>query len=77
MLNIYLGELDQAIYYSPAYFDNQCEDEWITDKLSIEVIKDVDKSEVISARLIDSPVLWPCFGKGTVWRSKDADAFGI
>lgn len=59
MLNIYLGELDQAIYYSPAYFDNQCEDEWITDKLSIEVIKDVDKSEVISARLIDSPVLGP------------------
>ena len=30
MLNIYLGEMEQAIYYPPAYFDNQYEDEWIT-----------------------------------------------
>ena len=43
MLSIYLGEMDQAIYYPPVYFDNQYEDEWITDKLSMEMIKDVDK----------------------------------
>ena len=59
MLNVYLGEMDQAIYYPPAYFDNQYEDEWITDKLSIEMIKDVDKSEVVSPHLIESPVLGP------------------
>ena len=59
MLNIYLGELEQAIYYPPAYFDNQYEDEWITEKLSVEMIKDVDKSTVVSCRLIDSPVLGP------------------
>ncbi|HJD29791.1 MAG TPA: DUF4869 domain-containing protein [Candidatus Blautia avicola] len=59
MLNVYLGEMDQAIYYPPAYFDNQYEDEWITDKLSIEMIKDVDKSQVIVPHLIESPVLGP------------------
>ena len=59
MLSIYLGEMDQAIYYPPVYFDNQYEDEWITDKLSIEMIRDVDKSEVIGPHLIESPVLGP------------------
>ncbi len=59
MLNVYLGEMDQAIYYPPAYFDNQYEDEWIIDKLSIEMIKDVDKSQVIGPHLIESPVLGP------------------
>ena len=59
MLSIYLGEMDQAIYYPPVYFDNQYEDEWITDKLSMEMIKDVDKSEVIGPHLIESPVLGP------------------
>ena len=59
MLSIYLGEMYQAIYYPPVYFDNQYEDEWITDKLSMEMIKDVDKSEVIGPHLIESPVLGP------------------
>lgn len=52
MLSIYLGEMDQAIYYPPVYFDNQYEDEWIIDKLSMEMIKDVDKSEVIGPHLM-------------------------
>lgn len=51
--------MDQAIYYLPVYFDNQYEDEWITNKLSMEMIKDVDKSQVISPHLIESPVLGP------------------
>ena len=59
MLSVYLGEMDQAIYYPPVYFDNQYEDEWITDPLSIEMIKDVDKSEVIGPHLIESPILGP------------------
>lgn len=29
MLNIFLGEMDRAIYHPPAYFDNTYEDEWI------------------------------------------------
>lgn len=59
MLNIYLGNLEEAIYYPPVYFDNRYEDEWIMNQKSIEIIKDVDKSEVKSAHLIESPVLGP------------------
>lgn len=57
MLNIYLGKMEEAIYYPPAYFDNRYEEEWITDPLSKEMIKDVDQSIVVGPRLIDSPVL--------------------
>lgn len=59
MLNIYLGEMKEAIYHPPTYFDNRYEDEWITDSLSVKMIKDVDKSDVVSERLIQSPVLGP------------------
>ena len=59
MLSIYLGQMDDAIYYPPVYFDNQYEGEWITEPLTIEMIKDVDKSEVVSPHLIESPVLGP------------------
>ncbi len=59
MLKIYLGQMEEAIYHPPTYFDNRYEDEWITEKLSVEMIKDVDKSTVVSERLIDSPVLGP------------------
>ncbi len=59
MLKIYLGNMDNAIYHPPTYFDNQYEDEWITNELSIKMIKDVDKSEVVSPHLIQSPVLGP------------------
>lgn len=59
MLSIYLGQMDEAVYYPPVYFDNQYEDEWITEPLTIEMIEDVDKSEVVSSHLIESPVLGP------------------
>lgn len=47
MLNIFLGEMKDAIYHPPTYFDNVYEDEWITDPLSIEMIRDIDKSDVL------------------------------
>ena len=59
MLNIYLGKMDEAIYYPPTYFDNRYEDEWITEELSVEMIRDVDRSAVVSSHLIESPVLGP------------------
>lgn len=59
MLKIYLGDMEKSIYHPPTYFDNQYEDEWITDELSVRMIKDVDNSEVISSHLIQSPVLGP------------------
>ena len=59
MLRIYLGNMDESIYHPPTYFDNRYEDQWITEPLSVAMIKDVDESDVVSARLIDSPVLGP------------------
>ena len=59
MLSVYLGKMEEAVYYPPVYFDNRYEDEWITDKQSVEIIRDVDKSDVVSAHLIESPVLGP------------------
>ena len=59
MLSIYLGNMDEAIYHPPTYFDNRYEDEWITNELSVKMIKDVDKSTVIGEHLIDSPILGP------------------
>ena len=59
MLSVYLGRMEEAVYYPPVYFDNRYEDEWITDKQSVEIIRDVDKSDVVSAHLIESPVLGP------------------
>lgn len=59
MLSVFLGKMDEAIYYPPTYFDNRYEDDWITDCLSVQMIKDVDHSTVIGAHLIDSPVLGP------------------
>jgi hypothetical protein len=59
MLKILFGEAAEAVYHPPTYFDNRYEDEWITDSLSVEMIKDIDQSEVIGSHLIQSPVLGP------------------
>ena len=57
MLNIYFGKMDDAIYNTAVYFNNTYKDAWITKPLSVEMIKDVDKSEVLSPQAIKSPVL--------------------
>lgn len=59
MLKIVFGEVKNAIYHPPTYFDNQYEDEWITDPLTVAMIKDIDKSDVVGTHLIQSPVLGP------------------
>ena len=57
MLNIYFGDMEQAVFNTAVYFKNSYEDEWITEELSREMIKDVDKSEVLDSGVINSPVL--------------------
>ena len=42
---------------APAYFDNVYEDEWIEDEFVKEMILNVDHSSVISAHIIESPIL--------------------
>lgn len=57
MLNIFYGEMPEAIYNTAVYFKNVYEEEWITSPLAMRMIKDVDKSEVLGNAVIDSPVL--------------------
>ena len=57
MLNIYFGNMPEAIYNTAVYFKNTYRDSWITHEDSVRMIKDVDRSDVISANAIQSPVL--------------------
>lgn len=59
MLNIYLGDMENAVYHPPTYFDNRYEDSWITADLTRQMVLDVDKSEIKSAHLVESSVLGP------------------
>jgi hypothetical protein len=56
MLKIwYYGGVDYMTD-APSYFDNVYEDEWIENDFVQEMIKDVDKSTVINAHIIESPI---------------------
>ena len=57
MLNIYFGDMPEAIYNTAVFFKNTYQDKWIKDDISVRMIKDVDKSEVIDSNVIKSPVL--------------------
>ncbi len=48
MLNIYFGDMEEAIYNPAVYFKNTYQDSWITNERSKAMIKDVDKSTVIA-----------------------------
>lgn len=58
MLNIYFGDKEGSKYiYNPdSYFDHWYDPNWLVKDLSKEIIKAVDKSEVIGPNLIQSPV---------------------
>lgn len=57
MLNVCFGDMPDAIYNTAVYFKNTYRDKWITDEYSRQIIKDVDRSDVVSESVIQSPVL--------------------
>lgn len=57
MLNIYYGNMPEAIYNTAVYFKNAYEDAWITDPVAKEMILDVDKSVVLDSAVVESPVM--------------------
>ena len=57
MLNIYYGNMPEAVYNTASYFKYDYEESWIIDPLTKKMILDVDKSEVVGPGVIDSPVL--------------------
>ena len=56
MLNIFFGDMPDAIYDTNVYFNNTYKDSWITDPMSIKMIKAIDKSDVIDSKTVLSPV---------------------
>lgn len=59
MLNIWFGDMPEVIYDTSTYFKHAYKDQWITDPLTKDIIRDVDQSEVVGSQLIQSPVLGP------------------
>lgn len=53
MLNIFYGDMKEAIYNTAAYFKYDYEDDWITDSFVKKMIKDVDQSIVLDSGVID------------------------
>lgn len=59
MLSIYFGNYTGSDYIEnpDLYFDNTYEDEWLEDERSKEMVKDIDRSELVGPNLVVSPVL--------------------
>ncbi len=57
MLSVYFGDMPEAIYNTATYFINSYRSSWITDPYTVSIIKDVDRSDVVSENVIESPVL--------------------
>ena len=57
MLNIYFGDMPEAIYNTKVFFQNTYEDEWLMDDFAAEIIQGVDQSKLIDRYLIESPML--------------------
>lgn len=57
MLSIHFGELAGEVKFPDSCFDNTFEDEWFDDSFVKSMVLDVDKTEVISAYNMISPVL--------------------
>lgn len=59
MLYISFNEKEDTLRLVDDYFNFQRDDSWLNDDLVKKMIKDIDKSDVISENLIISPVLGP------------------
>ncbi len=57
MLNIYYGEMPQAIYNTPIYFNNVYLDQWLDDELDQRMIRSVDKGEVLGHNAVETKAL--------------------
>lgn len=57
MLSVYFGEIENAIYNTSVYFDNQYLDSWLEDEFAAEVLKGIDKGIILSPNAIDTKAL--------------------
>lgn len=56
MLKIFFGDMPEAIYNTDTYFNFTYDEDWLMDDFAREVIKKVDKSEVLDKGAVQSPV---------------------
>ena len=56
MLSIYFGNMPEAIYNTDVYFNFTYDEDWLLDDFAREVIRKVDKSEVLDRGAVQSPV---------------------
>ena len=73
MLNIFYGDMKEAVYNTASYFKYDYEEDWIADPMVKEMIQDVDKSTVIDSGVIDSPVLEKNSADWFIWWYKNPD----
>ena len=57
MLNVFYGDMKEAVYNTASYFKYDYEESWIIDPMVTDMIQHVDSSTVIDSGIIDSPVL--------------------
>lgn len=57
MLHIYYGDMPEAIYNAPNYFNNVYLDEWLEDDLNRTMIRKVDKGEVMGPNAVNTKAL--------------------
>ena len=57
MLQIMYGNMPDAIYNTSVYFNNSYLDSWITTPLAKEIIKKIDKAEVLGPQAVNSKAL--------------------
>ena len=57
MLNIFYGDMPDAIYNTSVYFKNRYRKDWLSSAEVIQMIRDIDSSEVLGSGAIESPVM--------------------
>ena len=57
MLNIFFGNMPEAIYNTSVYFNNSYMDSWLTEDFSKQIIKAIDHAKVLSSNAVDSNIL--------------------
>ena len=57
MLNIFFGYMPDAIYDTSSYFNNTYLDSWTADDFSKEIIRSIDKAEVLGPQAVESKAL--------------------
>ena len=77
MLSVYFGDMPEAIYNTATYFKNSYRSSWITDPYAVSIIKDVDRSDVVSEKRHRKPCAWIHLPTPAFWWRENVAAYEI